>query len=349
VTGRSENNLLALEDADWTVSENCANFMRDRTMPTTDVLTDVLETVRVGAACYGRVEAAAPWGIGVAGDDHDAKFHVVLSGECLLEVEGHGEPTRLSGGDLVALPHGHAHVLRDAASSAVRPLAELFSGPGKCHASLATGGGGSLTTLVTGFFRFEDRRSNPLLAVLPPVIVLPGELSRNVHWLEPTLKFIACEAASGRPGAQTVISRLADVLFIQIVRGYLASLPAGSSGWLGALGDRQIGSALGFIHQNPELDWTVQSLAAKVAMSRSAFASRFARLVGEPPLAYVTRWRMQKAAGLLRQSNATLADIAERVGYDSEAAFSKAFKRAVGSAPGAYRRALKATGLPAAA
>lgn len=318
-------------------------------MPTTDVLTDVLETVRVGAACYGRVEAAAPWGIGVDADEEDAKFHVLLSGECWLDVEGQ-EPIHLSGGDLVAIPHGHAHSLRDEPGSPIRPLADLITAPsGKCQSSIALGGDGVSATLVTGSFHFEDRRNNPLLSVLPPVIVLPGEMSRNVHWLEPTLKFIACEAASGRPGAQTVVSRLADVLFIQIVRGYLASLPPGASGWLGALGDMQIGSALGLIHQSPELDWTVQSLAARVAMSRSAFASRFARLVGEPPLAYVTRWRMQKAAGLLRQSSGTLADIAERVGYDSEAAFSKAFKRAVGSAPGAYRRAAKATVIAAAA
>src|SRR5688572_2954502 len=318
-------------------------------MPTTDVLTDVLETVRVGAACYGRVEAAAPWGIGVAADEENAKFHVVLAGECWLEVEGQ-EPVHLHGGDLVALPHGHAHSLRDIPSSPIRPLSELITVTnGKCQPSIVTGGQGAAATLVTGSFHFEDRRNNPLLSVLPPVIVLPGEMSRSVHWLEPTLKFIACEAQSGRPGAQTVVSRLADVLFIQIVRGYLATLPASSSGWLGALGDSQIGAALGFIHQSPELDWTVQSLAAKVAMSRSAFASRFARLVGEPPLAYVTRWRMQKAAGLLRQSSATLADIAQRVGYDSEAAFSKAFKRAVGSAPGAYRRAARVPGLSAAA
>jgi AraC family transcriptional regulator, alkane utilization regulator len=312
-------------------------------MPTTDVLTDVLETVRVGAACYGRVEAAAPWGIGVEADEEYAKFHVVLAGDCWLDVAGH-DSVHLNGGDLVALPHGHAHTLRDVPESPVRPLRELITvSSGKCQPSINTGGDGASATLVTGSFHFEDRRNNPLLSVLPPVIVLPGELSRNVHWLEPTLKFIACEAASGRPGSQTVVSRLADVLFIQIVRGYLATLPPGASGWLGALGDAQIGSALGLIHQNPELDWTVQSLAARVAMSRSAFASRFARLVGEPPLSYVTRWRMQKAAGLLRQSSATLADIAERVGYDSEAAFSKAFKRAVGSAPGAYRRASKAT------
>ncbi len=318
-------------------------------MPTTDVLTDVLETVRVGAACYGRVEAAAPWGIGVDADEEGAKFHVLLCGECWLDVEGQ-EPIHLSGGDLVAIPHGHAHSLRDVPGSPIRPLADLITAPsGKCQSSIVLGGDGVSATLVTGSFRFEDRRNNPLLSVLPPVIVLPGEMSRNVHWLEPTLKFIACEAASNRPGAQTVVSRLADVLFIQIVRGYLASLPPGASGWLGALGDMQIGSALGLIHQSPELDWTVQSLAARVAMSRSAFASRFARLVGEPPLAYVTRWRMQKAAGLLRQSSATLADIAERVGYDSEAAFSKAFKRAVGSAPGAYRRAAKATVIAAAA
>jgi len=318
-------------------------------MPTTDVLTDVLETVRVGAACYGRVEAAAPWGIGVPADEEDAKFHVVLSGECWLDVEGQ-DPIHLQGGDLVALPHGHAHALRDVPGSPIQPLSALITTvSGKCQPSITMGGDGASATLVTGSFHFEDRRNNPLLSVLPPVIVLPGEMSRNVHWLEPTLKFIACEAASGRPGAQTVVSRLADVLFIQIVRGYLASLPPGASGWLGALGDAQIGSALGLIHQSPELDWTVQSLAARVAMSRSAFASRFARLVGEPPLAYVTRWRMQKAAGLLRQSSSTLADIAERVGYDSEAAFSKAFKRAVGSAPGAYRRAAKATVIAAAA
>jgi AraC family transcriptional regulator, alkane utilization regulator len=316
---------------------------------TTDVLTDVLETVRVGAACYGRVEAAAPWGIGVEADEEDAKFHVVLRGECWLEVADQ-EPVHLNGGDLVALPHGHAHTLRDALGSPVRPLSELITAPtGKCQAAITTGGDGVTATLVSGSFHFEDRRNNPLLAVLPPLIVLPGELGRNVHWLEPTLKFIACEAVSERPGAQTVVSRLADVLFIQIVRGFLATLPPGASGWLGALGDSQIGSALGLIHQSPELDWTVQSLAARVAMSRSAFASRFARLVGEPPLAYVTRWRMQKAAGLLRQSSATLADIAERVGYDSEAAFSKAFKRAVGSAPGAYRRAAKATAIADAA
>jgi AraC-like DNA-binding protein len=318
-------------------------------MVTSDVLTDVLQTVRVGAACYGRLEATAPWGLRSAPAE-DAKFHVVLRGECWLTVEGLGAPVRLSTGDLVALPHGHAHSLSDALDTDPHSLDSLVAcktcGEG---GPLRIGGGGAETTLVSGRFHFEDRKNNPLLSVLPPVITLAGKSCQTIHWLEPTLKFIACEAASGRPGAQTVISRLADVLFIQIVRGHLANLPANTPGWLGALTDAQIGSALGLIHQNPERDWTVQSLATQVAMSRSAFAARFTRLVGEPPLQYITRWRMQKAAGLLREGSATLGEIAQRVGYDSEAAFSKAFKRALGSAPGAYRRALRVPGLSAAA
>jgi AraC-like DNA-binding protein len=314
-----------------------------------DVLTDVLETVRVVAACYGRLEATAPWGIRVRPGE-DAKFHVVLEGHARLMVDGVAEPIELSAGDIVALPHGHAHSLLDDPDIAAQPLEELLvCRPRGDNSVLRVGGGGQSSTIVSGRFRFEDRRNNPLLSVLPPVITLRGEMGKSVRWLEPTLKFIACEAQSGRPGSQTVIARLADVLFIQIVRGHLASLPVNGSGWLGALADAQIGAALGYIHQSPEQDWTVQSLASKVAMSRSAFASRFMRLVGEPPLSYVTRWRMQKAASMLRDGKQTLAEVAAGVGYDSEAAFSKAFKRAVGSAPGAYRRSLRAPGLEAAA
>ena len=314
-----------------------------------DVLTDVLETVRVVAACYGRMEATAPWGIRIRAGE-DAKFHVVLEGQARLLMEGSDEPTLLNAGDIVALPHGHAHSLLDGPDITTQPLEEVLVCRARGEGGVfRVGGGGQSATIVSGRFRFEDRRNNPLLSVLPPVITLKGEIGKSVRWLEPTLKFIACEAASGRPGSQTVIARLADVLFIQIVRGHLASLPANGSGWLGALADSQIGAALGHIHQDPAQAWTVQSLASKVAMSRSAFASRFMRLVGEPPLFYVTRWRMQKAAGMLREGKQTLAEVAAQVGYDSEAAFSKAFKRAVGSAPGAYRRGLRAGTLEVAA
>jgi AraC-like DNA-binding protein len=314
-----------------------------------DVLTDVLQTLRVSAACHGRLELTAPWGLSVTASE-DAKFHVVLHGNCWLDVEGFDHAIPLSSGDLVALPHGHPHALRDDPRTPTQPLLKAL-GRGLCQGDsvVATGGGGTKTSLISGFFRFEDRRQNPLLAALPPVISLLGDNGRSVPWLEPTLKFIACEAASRRPGAETVISRLADVLFIQIVRGHLASLPADTPGWLGALLEPQIGAALSLLHSQPEQAWTVASLASAVGMSRSAFAARFARLVGEPPLSYLTRWRMKKAARMLREGRSTLAAIATSVGYESEAAFSKAFKRAIGSSPGAYRRAGRGSQLGRAA
>lgn len=314
-----------------------------------DVLTDVLRTVRARAACSGRLEAAAPWGLEVTPGEY-ARFHVVLEGKAWLRPPAPEEPIELSGGDLIALPHGDGHTLSDSPSGPARELDELLAGePRGLDRTFWIGGSGPRTVLVSGRIEFEGRRGNPLLSVLPKVMVLRGELARSVHWLEPTLRILASEMASGRPGAQTVVSRLADVIFIQIVRGHLAARGGEGTGWLAALGDSQIGAALALVHQNPERDWTVQELAHQVAMSRSAFAARFTRLVGEPPLSYVTRWRMQKAAGMLREGNSTIAQIAESVGYDSEAAFSKAFKRALGSAPGAYRRAARPTGYPAAA
>lgn len=313
-----------------------------------DVLTDVLQTVRVNAACYGRVELKAPWGVLVPSGEH-ALFHVVIEGSCWLEVAGE-EPMLLSAGDVVAVPQGSEHVLRDDPTTVPRPLQEMFD----CREPLS----GQLlhavpnearSVLVSGCLRFEDRHNNPLLSVLPRVVLVQGEHGRAVRWLETTLQFIACEAASDRPGAATVMNRLADILFIQLVRAYLAGSSESERGWLRALSEPQVGTALGLIHQNPEQSWTVAVLASKVGMSRSAFASRFTQLVGEPPLHYVTRWRMQKAAGMLRAGHATLAEIAERVGYESEAAFSKAFKRWAGAAPGAYRRAARGQAMSAAA
>ncbi|MBK7586430.1 MAG: AraC family transcriptional regulator [Myxococcales bacterium] len=310
-----------------------------------DVLTDVLQTVRVSSVCYGRVELGAPWGVQVEKAEA-ASFHVLLRGNAWLEVDGRAEPVALASGDLFALPHGHAHTLRDSPDTVARPLSEVVTVGGACTGGvLKVGGNGAAATLVCGAFQFEDRRHNPLLNVLPPLVLIRGEEGRAVHWLEPTLQFMACEAASGRPGAETVVSRLADILFIQIVRGFLASTPESQRGWLRALTEPQIGAALGLIHQDPREPWTVATLASKVGMSRSTFAGRFAELVGEPPLHYVTRWRMQRAASLLRDGKSTLADIADRVGYESEAAFSKAFKRWVGAAPGAYRRSARSNGV----
>jgi AraC-like DNA-binding protein len=304
-----------------------------------DVLTDVLEAIHFKSVVHGRLELTAPWGLRL--DLGHPGFYVVTRGTCWLDVDGMEEPLQLAGGDFVLLPKGQSHVLKDNRRTKSVPLVEILgqdcvqSRPGGI---LPYGGGGALTTIVGGCFLFEGD-NNPLLAALPPVIHVKGDQDPTVRWLETTLQFVACEMASGRPGAQTVVSRLADILFVQAVRAYLAQSGEEAKGWLRALVDPHIGIALGLIHQKPEEPWTVETLASQVAMSRSAFAARFAQLVEEPPLTYLTRWRMDKASRLLRTSSASIGEIAGQVGYDAEAAFSKAFKRWVGVPPGAYRHA----------
>jgi len=246
----------------------------------------------------------------------------------------------------VLLPKPQAFVLRDSARSAVRPAQEVLKpcpNARGCQPGgvFRFGGGGALTTLVGGHFRMEAGHGNPLLKSLPPIIHVRGDRGTPVQWLESTLQFISSEMASGQPGAETVVSRLADILFVQAVRAYVAEQGDRAGGWLRALVDAQIGAALSLIHQHPEQGWTVESLASRVAMSRSAFAARFTELVEEPPLTYLTRWRMTKASHLLRSGTATMSEIAGQVGYDADAAFSKAFKRWIGTAPGAFRRGIR--------
>jgi len=307
-----------------------------------DVLTDVLEAIHFKSVVHGRLELTAPWGFQL--DFGQPGFYVVTRGSCWLAVDGENEPIQLAGGDFVLLPKGQAHVVLDSPQTKAVPISEVL-GPadgadGDCKTCgvLHHGGGGALTVLVGGCFQFDGAR-NPLLDSLPPVIHVKGDRDSTVRWFETTLQFVACEMAAERPGSQTVVSRLADILFVQAVRAYLAQSGAEAKGWLSALEDPHIGAALSLIHEKPEEAWTVETLAARVAMSRSAFAARFMQLVEEPPLTYLTRWRMDKARRLLRAGSASVGEIAARVGYDAEAAFSKAFKRWVGVPPGAYRRA----------
>jgi AraC-like DNA-binding protein len=313
-----------------------------------DVLSEVLQSVHLEGGVYCRTELTAPWGLHMPAAP-GAAFHAVLRGGGWLELDGQGARIPVASGDLIVLPHGHGHTLRDDPGTAATPLERLLDGRDLWEPFvLHHGGGGASTSLVCGGFRFGDQAANPLLAVLPPLIHIKGEAGRAVPWLETTLQFIAGEAASGRPGSDTVIARLSDVLFIQAVRGYLAGAPQDGGGWLGALVEPGLEPALRRMHRQPERPWTVAELAAEAGMSRSAFSARFSRVVGEPPLQYLTRWRIHRAMGLLREGRLGLAEVAERVGYESEAAFSKAFKRWAGVAPGAWRRSVQGAGLQAA-
>jgi AraC-like DNA-binding protein len=307
-----------------------------------DVLTDVLRTVRLQNQCYGRLELTAPWGVEVDGSEPPSShFYAVLRGSGWLQVDGSSQAVPLAGGDLVLLPRGARHLLRDDLTTRAVAMARILAGRVKAPGGVIRyGGGGAPASIVGGHFTFEGGGSGALLEGLPPMIHVKSDGGALVQWLEATLQLLAAETALAQPGAETVVSRLADILFVQALRTHMASVTDCSRGWLRALKDPPMATALRLIHEQPEKPWTVEALAQRVTMSRSAFAERFTRLVGEAPLGYLTRWRIQKAAHLIRERDATLGAIARGVGYATESAFGKAFRRHMGTSPGEYRKAL---------
>lgn len=267
-----------------------------------------------------------------------AEFHVIVRGNCWLRLPGRSDPIPLQGGDLVAFPHGDAHSLVDAPEGVALPAEQIVQGQNLDHYGPVTYGGGGLpASILCGYFRFDRDSPHPLVAALPSLIHIRGTDGHDFAWLQTALNFMIHETRVARPGAEAVVDRLAEVLFIQMVRAYIEQSKA-PAGMLAAIADKQIGEALQLMHQAPQRAWTLASLAQRVGISRSAFAARFNQLVGQPPMHYLTFWRMQKARELLTETRLSTAAIAERVGYRSEAAFGKAFKKVVGTGPGAYRR-----------
>jgi AraC-like DNA-binding protein len=303
-----------------------------------DVLTTVVDALRLRSGVFCRSELRAPWGLSLPRSGY-AHFHVIERGSAWLRIDGR-EPVALAGGDLVVVPHGSGHTLGDSPRAKTRPLAEMAAGrASEAGCVVMRGGGeGAETRLVCGSFRFERPGAHPLVELLPPLIHLRPAENAAAEWLEATVRFLAWETRGAKPGTEAIVSRLTDVVFVQVLRAWIESLPEGRGGWLGALRDPRIGAALALVHRAPERPWTNASLAEAVGMSRSRFAARFAALVGEPPLAYVSRWRLETAGGLLQDGALGLGEIAARVGYLSEAAFSKAFRRRFGTPPGAFRR-----------
>ena len=298
-----------------------------------DPLDAALGGLQPRGAFYVRSDLAAPWGFST--EPGVASFHIVETGRCVLSVDGEPDVT-LGAGDLAVLPHGPALAFRDAPGSPAPPLDALLARPSGAPRGLHNDGDGERTALVCGGVAFDDAVPHPVLDALPPVLVLRGAMRDGTPWLASTLQFLACESRSGRPGAATVMGHLGSVLFVQAVRAALGG--TGAPGWLGALADPHVGPALRAIHAAPEAPWTVEALGREGGLGRSAFAARFRAAVGEAPMRHVARWRIYHAARLLR-TDATLADVAARVGYESEAAFGRAFKRWTGRPPGALRRA----------
>ena len=305
-----------------------------------DPLGEALHFLELRGAFYCRSEFTAPFGLELPPFEGYLWFHAITAGSCWLEAP-QARPRRLAASELALVPHGEGHRLRSEPDAPTPSIFELEREQlGERYEILRHGGGGERIDMVCGAVRFDHPAARRLLAVLPRILAFdPATSPTQLEWLRSTLRLMALEAEGLRPGGETVITRLSDVLVVQALRAWLESDPAAQSGWLGALRDPQIGRAISLIHREPGRPWTVASLADQIPMSRSAFAARFTELVGEPAMSYVTRWRMHLAAAALRDEGATVAALADRFGYRSEAAFARAFKRVVGSPPGAVRRA----------
>lgn len=317
----------------------------------TDTLSEVLRAVRLTGAVFFAIDASAPWVTEaprasviaphiMPGVEHVIEYHVVTAGSCWGGVVG--EPAvRLETGDVIVFPQGDQHVISSApgmraAEVDITPHERASRSPLPVAISI-DGGGSERTQMICGFLGCDARPFNPLLATLPRVIHLRSN-GENGSVLRNLVELAVAESAAPKAGSDCILARLSELLFIEVVRRYVANLPSETVGWFAGLRDEQIGRALQKLHQHPAHPWALEELAKEVGMSRSILAERFTHFVGVPPIQYLAQWRIQLAAGLLRTNNAGLAEIAERVGYGSEAALSRAFKRWVGVAPALYRR-----------
>jgi AraC-like DNA-binding protein len=302
-----------------------------------DALSGTLSMLEVHGSVFCRAQLARPWGIHTKGSQA-AIFHVIVRGAGWIEVEGEPEPQPFRAGDLLVLPHGHPHTLSDPPGTPSAHIRTLPHAPGVDGLPCVIhGGGGADTSILCGSFHLGAEARAALLPFLPPLILASASAGSTAAWLDATLRLLADEVAGDRPGAAIVVERLADVLFIQTLRAWVAQQGDQGGSWLAALADPQLARALAALHHEPGLAWTAARLAQAAGMSRSAFYQRFEAVVGEAPAAYVTRWRMLVARRGLRRGD-SIFEVAERVGYASEAAFSRAFKRAVGSSPSVWRR-----------
>lgn len=304
-----------------------------------DALTDILNTLRLSSSLYFRTELTSPWGVEVPVKENVARFHIVIRGHCWLQVDGEDEGMHMSNGDLVVVPHGVSHQLADVPSSTIRPLSQVldevaYTGTGP----LVYGGGGAGCCLVCGEFAFDNLGRHPLLENLPSKLYVSGDTSYNTQWLDSAIGFIAHEAANLKPGANAIIDRLSEIILIQVIR---ATLDASKEPipFLSVFADPRINRALSAVHAEPANDWSVKNLGELVNMSRSSFSNRFTELVNMTPMQYVIFVRLQKATRLLIESSTALTLVCESIGYQSEAAFSQAFKKQYGMRPGEFRRA----------
>ncbi|HWY64891.1 MAG TPA: AraC family transcriptional regulator [Rhizomicrobium sp.] len=324
-----------------------------------DTLSDVLKAVRLKGAVFFDVETSAPWvaealpakmiaSAILPDSEHIMEYHVLTRGSCWASMIGKEQDcVQLQAGDVVAFPHGDAHVMSSAPGMRGDPGPDM-SDVTERGAPLPVlmnldGGSSERAHLVCGFLGCDARPFNPLLESLPSILHIRASGSEHSSWLKEFTRFAVLEANEKRVGADGILSKLGELMFAELVRRYVESLPEDSRGWLGGLRDRSIGRALNLMHAEPSRGWTLNALAEEAGLSRSAFAERFAGYVGIPPMQYLQKWRLQIAASQLLAGGAGIASIAADVGYEPEAAFSRAFKRVIGQSPADWRNARTAS------
>jgi AraC-like DNA-binding protein len=321
----------------------------------TDTLSDVLKTVRLTGAAYFDIAAQEPWSVHspecevmlpriLPGADRLIAYHVVTAGRCFANLDG-GEPMLVEAGEVVMFTKADPHVMSSGAGMRAPPTtADMVdvadAGLLPFHINLMKGGAPT-ARLVCGYLACDAKPFNPLLEALPPMLKAGGPQRNDNGWLGQFIHFAVAEVAEKRAGSESVLTKLSELMFIEVVRRYIESLPPQGSGWLAGLRDPMVGKALALIHARPSFNWTIEGLARQCGTSRTVMAERFAQFTGTPPMHYLAKWRMQVAAEMLNRGNTNMATIAAEIGYESEAAFSRAFKKMMGVPPSAWRQGVR--------
>ena len=309
-----------------------------------DALSQILDALRLKGSVYFHTHFNPPWGLRVPAYGNVARFHMAMRGMCWLRVDGVDDPIRLATGDLAVIPHGAAHVLSDERDREPVPVDDVIRQTGYAGTGALAYGGpddGQACKLFCGHFEFDPAALHPILEALPRSIHLPNTQTMNSSWLDSVMRFVGAEVTGEGPGADAIVHRLTEIIFIQVIRSFVDTAGE-AAGCLAGVLHPKLSRSLARVHAAPERPWTVESMAEAAAMSRTAFAERFTSLVGMTPLGYVTHWRMQLARRQLVTTNDPLIEIAERVGYGSEASFNRAFKRHFDMTPGDLRRRARA-------
>jgi AraC-like DNA-binding protein len=312
-----------------------------------DALSDILRVAHLTGGVFLHAEFFAPWCMAgsiapelcapaVGPASHLIIYHYVVEGDLRIRVEGEdGDDLVIGAGELVLLPRNDLHLMGSDLS--LPPVTGSEPKDGGLF-SIHHGGTGRCTRMICGFLGYATAKDNPVISTLPPLLKLNVEHGGAAEWIRSTFQYAAAEVAAGRPGSETVLAKLSELLFVEAVRRYAEALPDGHTGWFAGLREPYVARALALLHRDITRRWTVEDLGREVGLSRSALADRFIRLIGMPPMHYLADWRMQVATQKLRDTSASIAQVAEIVGYDSEAAFSRAFKKATGTAPATWRR-----------